>query len=76
MLLQVIFPMSSGMTCTSRPIRYRHRATGVPLESVFASFWTFEGDRPVRLSEYHDIGRIQAFANTVAAVEASRSAIV
>ena len=32
------------------------------------------GDRPVRLSEYDDIGRIQAFANTVAAVELSRSA--
>ena len=55
------------------PVRYRHRETGVPLELVFASFWTLEGDRPVRLTEYHDIGRIQAFANTVAAVEASRS---
>lgn len=58
------------------PIRYRHRETGVPLELVFASFWTFEGDRPVRLTEYHDIGRIQAFADTVAAVGASRSAPV
>jgi ketosteroid isomerase-like protein len=66
----------NGRAAVEIPIRYRHRATGVPLESVFASFWTFEGDRPVRLSEYHDIGRIQAFANTVAAVEASRSAIV
>jgi ketosteroid isomerase-like protein len=58
------------------PIRYRHRATGVPLEAVFANFWTFEGDRPVRLSEYHDVARIQAFSDTVAAVEASRPAVV
>jgi hypothetical protein len=52
------------------PVRYRHRETGVRLEAVFANFWTFEGDWPVRLSEYHDIGRIQAFAKTVAAVTA------
>ncbi len=55
------------------PARYRHRQTGVELESVFVNFWTFEGDWPVRLAEYHDIGRIQAFVTAVAKAEASRT---
>ena len=63
--------IDKGRAAVEIPIRYRHRETGVPLESVFASFWTLEGDRPVRLIEYHDIGRIQAFSETVAAVGAS-----
>jgi ketosteroid isomerase-like protein len=49
------------------PIRYRHRETGVPLESIFVNFWTLEEGWPVRPTEYHDIGRIQAFVNDVAA---------
>ncbi len=50
------------------PVRYRHRETGVPLESIFVNFWTLEEGWPVRLTEYHDIGRIQAFTKEVAAV--------
>ncbi|HMK42425.1 MAG TPA: nuclear transport factor 2 family protein [Methyloceanibacter sp.] len=50
------------------PIRYRHRQTGVELETIIANFWTFEEGWPVKLSEYHDIARIQAFAANVAAL--------
>jgi len=49
------------------PVRYRHRQTGVPLESTFANFWTLEEGWPVRLVEYHDISRIQAFVRDVTA---------
>ena len=50
------------------PIHYRHRQTGVVLETKMANFWTFEEGWPVKLSEYHDIARIQAFAANVAAL--------
>ena len=50
------------------PVRYRHRETGTLLETTIANFWTFEDGWPVRLTEYHDIGRIQAFSASLAAV--------
>jgi ketosteroid isomerase-like protein len=50
------------------PVRYRHRETGTLLETIIANFWTFEDGWPVRLTEYHDIGRIQAFSASLAAV--------
>ncbi len=53
------------------PIRYRHRQTGVVLETKIANFWTFEEGWPVKLSEYHDIARIQAFTANVAALTAA-----
>jgi ketosteroid isomerase-like protein len=49
-------------------IHYSHRQTGVVLETKMANFWTFEEGWPVKLSEYHDIARIQAFAANVAAL--------
>lgn len=49
------------------PIRYRHRETGVPLETTIGNFWTFEDGWPVLVTEYHDVGRIQAFSDAVAA---------
>jgi ketosteroid isomerase-like protein len=52
------------------PIRYRHRRTGAILETMIANFWTFEDGWPVKLSEYHDIDRIQAFAASLAALTA------
>ena len=52
------------------PIRYRHRQTGAPLETMIANFWTFEEGWPVKLSEYHDIGSIQAFSANLAALSA------
>ncbi len=52
-------------------IRYRHRQTGVVLETKIANFWTFEEGWPVKLSEYHDIARIQAFTANVAALTAA-----
>ena len=53
------------------PIRYRHRRTGIVLETKVANFWTFEEGWPVKLSEYHDIARIQAFAAKLAALTAA-----
>ena len=50
------------------PMRYRHRETGIQIETMIANFWTFEDGWPVGLSEYHDIGRIQAFSASLAAL--------
>lgn len=47
--------------------RYRHRETGVELSTTIANFWTFEDGWPVRLSEYHDLLRIQEFKQSLAA---------
>ena len=49
------------------PIHYRHRETGTQLETMIANFWTFEDGCPVKLTEYHDIARIQAFTANLAA---------
>jgi hypothetical protein len=43
------------------PIHYRHRESGAPFESTKANFWTLEDGWPVKLTEYHDIARVQAF---------------
>jgi ketosteroid isomerase-like protein len=53
------------------PICYRHRRTGIVLESRIANFWTFEEGWPVKLSEYHDVARIQAFTAKVAELTAA-----
>jgi len=50
------------------PIRYRHRETGATLETTIANFWTFEDGWPIKLTEYHDIGRIQTFSQTLAEI--------
>jgi ketosteroid isomerase-like protein len=50
------------------PIRYRHRETGTHLETMIANFWTFEDGWPVKLSEYHDVSRSQAFSANLAAL--------
>lgn len=49
------------------PIRYRHRETRVELETTIANFWSFDGGWPVRLSEYHNLVRLQEFKQNVAA---------
>ena len=38
----------------------------ISLRSIIVNFWTFEDGWPVRLAEYHDIGRIQAFSTNLA----------
>jgi ketosteroid isomerase-like protein len=48
------------------PIYYRHRETGVFLQTTFVDFWTFEDGRPVKLVEYHDVPRMQDFMTNVA----------
>ncbi len=50
------------------PIRYRHRETGAALETTMANFWAFEDGWPVKLTEYHDLGRMQAFTKTLASL--------
>jgi ketosteroid isomerase-like protein len=50
------------------PIQYRHKPTGTQLETIIVNFWTFEDGWPVKLAEYHDIGRIRAFTANVAAL--------
>jgi ketosteroid isomerase-like protein len=37
------------------------RETGAPFESTKANFWTLEDGWPVKLTEYRDIARVQAF---------------
>jgi len=48
------------------PAHYRHRETGVQIETMIVNFWTFEDGWPVRLAEYHDVGRIQSFSANLA----------
>jgi hypothetical protein len=35
---------------------------------MIVNFWTFEDGWPIQLAEYHDIERIQAFSNNLAAL--------
>ena len=49
------------------PVRYRHRETGIQIETMIANFWTFKDGWPVGLSEHHDIGRIKAFSASLTA---------
>ena len=53
------------------PSHYRHRATGLQIETMIVNFWTFEDGWPIKLTEYHDIGRVQAFTANLAAATAS-----
>lgn len=59
---------TSGLLChedragVEIPIRYRHRETGASLDTTIVNFWTFEDGWPIKLTEYHDIERIQAFS--------------
>ena len=47
---------------------YRHKGTGLQIETTIVNFWTFEDGWPVKLAEYHDIDRIQAFTAQLAAM--------
>jgi ketosteroid isomerase-like protein len=47
---------------------YRHKATGLQIETMIVNFWTFEDGWPVKLGEYHDIERVQAFTAKLAAL--------
>jgi ketosteroid isomerase-like protein len=43
------------------PFHDRHRGTDTVLETTKANFWTWEDGRPVRLTEYYDVAKLQAF---------------
>ena len=47
---------------------YRHRPSGLQIETTIVNFWTFEDGWPVKLAEYHDVERVQAFTAQLAAV--------
>ena len=49
-------------------VHYRHRETGTPLETTIGNFWTFEDGWPMRLSEYHNLVRLQEFKHSVTAL--------
>ncbi len=50
------------------PSTYRHKATGLQIETTIVNFWTFEDGWPVKLAEYYDIERVQAFTAKLAAL--------
>ena len=52
------------------PAHYRHKVTGLQIETMIVNFWTFEDGWPVKLAEYHDFGRVQAFTAHLAALSA------
>jgi hypothetical protein len=47
---------------------YRHKSTGLQIETTIVNFWTFEDGWPVKLAEYHDIERVQSFTAKLAAL--------
>jgi ketosteroid isomerase-like protein len=49
---------------------YRHKATGLQIETTIVNFWTFEDGWPIKLAEYHDIERLQAFTARLTALTA------
>lgn len=53
------------------PSHYRHKSTGLHIETMVVNFWTFEDGWPIKLAEYHDIERVQAFTANLAALTAS-----
>jgi hypothetical protein len=57
-------PIDKNRTAIEAPIRHSH--PGVRFESIKANFWTLEDGWPVKLTEYDDIARVQAFVATVA----------
>ena len=38
---------------------YRHKVTGLQIETTIANFWSFEDGWPVKFAEYHDIERVR-----------------
>jgi ketosteroid isomerase-like protein len=44
---------------------YRHKRTGKELRGTKANIWALEEGWPVRLSEYYDVGTLQAFLQTI-----------
>ncbi len=49
------------------PLRYRHKESGAELTTTKANFWTLADGWPVHLTEYYDIGGLEAHARDVVA---------
>ncbi len=43
------------------PMHYGDKETGAALKTTKANFWTMEDGWPVKLTEYYDMGQLQAF---------------
>jgi hypothetical protein len=43
------------------PLRYRHKTTGQELVTIKANIWLLEEGWPVKLTEYYDVGALEAF---------------
>ena len=44
---------------------YRHKKTGKELRGLKANIWALEENWPVKLTEYYDVGVLQAFLQTI-----------
>lgn len=44
---------------------YRHKITGKELRAIKANIWVIEENWPVKLTEYYDVGALQAFLQTI-----------
>ena len=44
---------------------YRHRKTGVTLETTKVNFWTFEAGWPIRMTEYFDLNGVAALTRSL-----------
>lgn len=61
------------MAAAQVELRYRHKRSGVTVETRLGHFWTFEKGKAAELIEYHDVDRIAAFASQAASVMAARA---
>ena len=66
---QYFHVLPSRTASSSEPKKRRSPlGTGVQIETTIANFWSFEDGWPVKLAEYHDIERVQAFTAELAAL--------
>lgn len=54
---------------------YRHRETGVTLETTKANLWTFEAGWPTRLTEYYDMSGVEALTRSLGLSGGSRQTV-
>lgn len=47
------------------PLRYRHKTTGQELVTIKANIWLLEEGWPDKLTEYYDVGALEAFIQTI-----------
>lgn len=61
----------AGDTCHAQVhYRFRHLKTGHEIEGTLRHIWQADGDKIVRLEEFHDAERLRAFFELLATAEA------